>query len=221
MSGHPLRESWGGLGLTQLQFNNVSRTHQLLLPQGRAVCGQVLMITSIQWCASVVHVTPSSASCCQKEAARRTPQLSLSYLEHTKEETKKRWGNEHKIRLELWTDDALVESRWVVWSSKITAPSHKQKILFYLCFWSICYDGHYTVSVSVFYLKESHLHKTKSDTNNSDSLNKTLITSWMICRNPVVETGRCVQNGGEAAIPRGHLQCGSGKPWSDTTSQWP
>ena len=132
MSGHPLRESWGGLGLTQLQFNNVSRTHQLLLPQGRAVCGQVLMITSIQWCASVVHVTPSSASCCQKEAARRTPQLSLSYLEHTKEETKKRWGNEHKIRLELWTDDALVESRWVVWSSKITAPSHKQKILLFV-----------------------------------------------------------------------------------------
>ena len=27
------------------------------------------------------------------------------------------------------------------------------------------------------YLKENHLHKTKSDTNNLDSLNKTLITS--------------------------------------------
>lgn len=36
------------------------------------------------------------------------PQLSLSYLEHTEEETKKKWGNERKIRLELWTDDALV-----------------------------------------------------------------------------------------------------------------
>lgn len=108
MSGHPLREPWGGLGLTQLQFNNVSRIHQLLLPQGRAVCDQVLMLTSVQWCASVVHVTSSSASCCQKEAAWRMPQLSLSYLEHTEEETKKKWGNERKIRLELWTDDALV-----------------------------------------------------------------------------------------------------------------
>lgn len=33
----------------------------------------------------------------------------------------------------------------------------------------------------------------------------------MICRNPVVETGRYVQKRGEATIPRGHLQCGSGK----------
>lgn len=53
-------ETWGGLGVTQLKFNNVSRIHQLPLPQGRAVCGNVLMLTSIQRCASVVHVTSSS-----------------------------------------------------------------------------------------------------------------------------------------------------------------
>lgn len=48
MSQHPINETWGGRGLTQLQFNNVSRIHQLLLPQGRAVCDNVLTLTSIE-----------------------------------------------------------------------------------------------------------------------------------------------------------------------------
>lgn len=42
------KENWRGLGLTQLKFNNVSRICQLLLPQGRAVCENVLMLTSMQ-----------------------------------------------------------------------------------------------------------------------------------------------------------------------------
>lgn len=52
-----------------------------------------------------------------------------------------------------------------------------------------------------------------------DSLNETLKTSWMICRNPVVETGRYVQK------RRGH--CSEGSPTggkkilTDSISQWP
>jgi hypothetical protein len=47
-SGHPLKETWGDLGLTEFKFDNASRIYQLLLPHGRAVCENVLMLTSIQ-----------------------------------------------------------------------------------------------------------------------------------------------------------------------------
>lgn len=39
-SWYPIRETWGGLGLTQMKFS-VSGIFQLLLPQGRAVCDNV------------------------------------------------------------------------------------------------------------------------------------------------------------------------------------
>lgn len=46
MTSH--RGELGGLGLAQLKFDSISRIHQLLLPRGRAVCANVLMLTSIQ-----------------------------------------------------------------------------------------------------------------------------------------------------------------------------
>lgn len=99
-SWHPTvcqtKETWGGLGLTQLKFNNVSSTHQLLLPQGRAVWENVLMLTSIPWCASVVHVTSSSVSCWQKEVAWKMPQLSLRLFGHKRGKSR---GGEISVKL--------------------------------------------------------------------------------------------------------------------------
>lgn len=93
------KENWRGLGLTQLKFNNVSRICQLLLPQGRAMCENVLMLTSMQWCASVVHVTSSSVSCCQKEVAWKMPQLSLIRLFGAHKREKSRRGGKISIKL--------------------------------------------------------------------------------------------------------------------------
>lgn len=56
---------WGSVGLTQLRFNCVF-TVWLLLPQGRAVWENTLIFTSPERCVSVVHVTSSSVSSCQK-----------------------------------------------------------------------------------------------------------------------------------------------------------
>lgn len=60
---------WGSVGVTQLRFDCVSTT-QLLLPQGRAVWENTLMFTSPEGCASVVHVTSSSVSCCRGRKLR-------------------------------------------------------------------------------------------------------------------------------------------------------
>lgn len=56
---------WGSVGLTQLRFDCVSTT-QRLLPQERALWENTLMFTTPERCASVVHVTSSSVSCCQE-----------------------------------------------------------------------------------------------------------------------------------------------------------
>lgn len=82
-------------------------------------------------------------------------------MEHTEEETKKRWGNQRKTRPGLWRADALVESWWVVWSSKMTAPSRKQNSLFYLSVSEAFVMMGTTLLVFSFYSKENHLHRTK------------------------------------------------------------
>lgn len=63
-----------------------------------------------------------------------TSQLDSVMWSIQKRKLKKRRENQHTTRLELRTDDALVESRWVVWSSKMPAPSRKQNFLLFKCF---------------------------------------------------------------------------------------
>lgn len=58
--------------------------------------------------------------------------------------------------------DALVGWRWVVWSSKMTAPLPKQNFLFYLSVSEAFVMMGTTLLVFSFYLKKSHLHKTKT-----------------------------------------------------------
>lgn len=86
---------------------------------------------------------------------------------------KKRWRNQYKIRLELWIDDALGWSRWVGWSSKMTAPSHKQNFLFievflkHLLGWALHCERFFLRKRKTTYIKQE-----QNETNNSDSLNE-------------------------------------------------
>lgn len=75
----------------------------------------------------------------------------------------KRRGNQHKIRLELWTDDALGESGWVVWSSGTTAPSRKPTLRFRFRLSEASLPMGKTLVVFAFYLKKNHLHQTRTE----------------------------------------------------------
>lgn len=63
-----------------------------------------------------------------------TTSLIRLFGAYKKRKIKKRWENQHKMRLELWIHDALVELRWVGWSSKMTAPAHKRNFPLFKCF---------------------------------------------------------------------------------------
>lgn len=98
-SWHPIRRT-GIVWVSHSSSSAMSLEYaNSLLPQGRAVCENVLMLTSMQWCASVVHVTSSSVSCCQKEVAWKMPQLSLIRLFGAHKREKSRRGGEISLKL--------------------------------------------------------------------------------------------------------------------------
>lgn len=100
----------GGLRLTQLQFNSVSTIRQLLLPPGRAMGEDVLMLTSIKGGVSVVQLLQAvwsavrKGGCVEKSA---TTQLAKIIWSIWKRKIRKRWENQHEVKLELWIHDAL------------------------------------------------------------------------------------------------------------------
>lgn len=110
------RGDLGGLGRTQLKFNSVSRRHQLPLPQGKAVCDNVV---------TLIHSTCLCGSCRFKQREllsegscmeNATAQLEEVIWSIQKRKIKKRWGSRHRAR--LWRHGALAASRWVLWSRR-------------------------------------------------------------------------------------------------------
>lgn len=89
------------------------------------------------------------------------PQLSLSQLFGAYKREKSRRGGEVSIQSGWnWIDDASAESRWMVWSSKMTAPSPKQALLLFVSEAFVTMGT--TLLVFAFYLKKNHQRQTKT-----------------------------------------------------------